>query len=45
MRALSRSETILRKPNRLTLTPEKLLTPATLLEAEVAEEEILEAEE
>ena len=38
-------ETILRKPNRLTLTPEKLLTPAALLEAEVAGEEILEAEE
>ena len=38
------SETLLRKPKRLTLTPEKLLTPVALHEAE-AEELILEAEE
>ena len=36
------SETLLRKPKWLTLTPQKLLTPDVLLEAEDAEEETLE---
>ena len=35
------SEMLLRKPKWLTLTPQKLLTPDVLLEAEDAEEEIL----